>query len=733
MDDAYAPYSFESSKGKTQGILVDQWQSWQKNTGVKVEIQAMDWDEALRRMRAGEFDVIDSIVETPERQAYFDFTPAYTTIEASIYFRNDVSGIADLASLKGFPVGVKAGDQHIDKLKENGVTTVILFQNNEEIVEAAKQHKISVFVIDDPSALYLLSKLGIEADFQHSAPVFRDELRRAVRKGDTSLLRTVTAGFAAIEPRELAQIHEKWFGRTINSYRDYLTDASYAAAVAGLLIAGLAAWNRTLRKGILQRTTALSESELRFRQIAENIREVFWMTTPAMDEMLYVSPAYEQIWGRSLESLRQWPRSFMDVIHKEDREAVRDVIEGRRDQEFEVVYRIVRPDGTMRWIRNQGVPVRDESGNVYRIAGIAEDITESKLLDEALRQREFDLAEAQRVARLGNWNFDATSGAVQWSEELYRIFDIEKTAFAGAYATFLSRVHPDDRARVLRANAEARSSGKPFEVEYRIKTRGGQLKHIREVGYVRKDARGDISGLFGTAQDITEHKFAENALRDSGVQLHALSRRLVTLQEFERRELARELHDRVGQNLTALNINLTILRTTLPSQASVELRDRLADSETLIELTTEAIRHVLTELRPPMLDDQGLLPALDWYAREISARTGVAVAVRNLESAERPTPEVEIALFRIAQEALNNVVKHAQASRVEIAFGRFGSEYVMSVQDDGVGFDATEEREAQHAGLGIVTMRERSQAIGGGFEVQTLPGSGTRLTVRVPT
>ena len=109
MDNAYAPYSFQSDDSKLQGILIDQWQAWEKKTGIKVEIHSMDWGEAVRRMRAGEFDVIDSIVETTERRAYFDFTPAYTTIEASIYFRSDISGISDLASLKGFPVGVKTG------------------------------------------------------------------------------------------------------------------------------------------------------------------------------------------------------------------------------------------------------------------------------------------------------------------------------------------------------------------------------------------------------------------------------------------------------------------------------------------------------------------------------------------------------------------------------------------------------------------------------------------------
>jgi signal transduction histidine kinase len=257
MDNAYAPFAFQSDEGRLQGILVDQWRAWEKKTGLKADIYAMDWGQALRRMRGGEFDVIDCIVETDERRKYFDFTTANTRVEASIYFRRPIAGITDLASLRGFPVAVKAGDQHVDQLEANGVTTVIRFQSNDAIIEAAKQHKVNVFVVDDPSALYLLNKAGLDEEFRHSAPIFRDELKRAVRKGDAALLHTVSQGFAAIEPAELRRIEEKWFGLTVNRYARYLTYASYAAVAAAVLIAGLAGWNRLLRKGILQRTAAL--------------------------------------------------------------------------------------------------------------------------------------------------------------------------------------------------------------------------------------------------------------------------------------------------------------------------------------------------------------------------------------------------------------------------------------------------------------------------------------------
>jgi PAS domain S-box-containing protein len=384
MDNAYAPFSFQSDEGKLQGILIDQWQAWRQKTGIDVEIHAMDWGEALRRMRAGEFDVIDCIVETPERMDYFDFTPAYTTIEASVYFRKDISGIMDLASLQGFPVAVKAGDQHIERLKTHGVTTVIPFENNGAMIEAAKQHKVNVFVADDPSALYLLNKTGIDDEFRHSAPIFRDKLRRAVRKGDAPLLRTVSDGFAGIGPDALKQIDEKWFGRTINRVGRYLTYAGYAGTVAILLIGGLVQWNHTLRKGILQRTAALSESEQRFRQIAENIREVFWVRDVATDRITYVSPIYAEVFGRSSASLYADSRSFLDAIHLEDRARIdASLLRQRTGASTDERYRVVRPDGSVRWIGDRAFPVPEAAGPTTRVVGVAEDITE---LDASLKQ-----------------------------------------------------------------------------------------------------------------------------------------------------------------------------------------------------------------------------------------------------------------------------------------------------------------------------------------------------------
>jgi signal transduction histidine kinase/CHASE1-domain containing sensor protein len=223
-------------------------------------------------------------------------------------------------------------------------------------------------------------------------------------------------------------------------------------------------------------------------------------------------------------------------------------------------------------------------------------------------------------------------------------------------------------------------------------------------------------------------------LRASTEQLQAMSRQLVDVQESERRQIARELHDRVGQNLTALSINLDIMKTQIGESGDAALRTRLSDAATLLESTAGSIENVMSELRPPMLDDYGLLPALQWYGDEFWRRTGIRVSVEGDEQMERAPQTTEIALFRIAQEALNNVAKHAHASHADIALARNGSRLVMTVSDDGMGFDAAPAMASRRRrpGLGMVTMRERTQAVGGEFEIGPAPDRGARVVVRVP-
>jgi PAS domain S-box-containing protein len=342
------------------------------------------------------------------------------------------------------------------------------------------------------------------------------------------------------------------------------------------------------------------------------------------------------------------------------------------------------------------------------------------------------LNDAQKLSHVGCCQYNPRDGRVVWSEELYRIHGVDPDTFVPAYDSAMKLVHREDRAAWAQALQQALRTGAPFASEFRIVRPDGSVRHLRSLGEVIQDASGKPSSMLWSVLDITEQKQTEDALRASAEQLTALSRRLVDVQEAERRQLSRELHDRVGQNLTALSINLDILRTSLSGERTEQHRARLADSAALLESTVDSIENVMAELRPPMLDDYGLLPALHWYAKDFSKRTGIDVDVLGDDAIERPAPETEITLFRIAQEALTNVAKHARANRVQVEFEQVDGHCVLIVTDDGVGIDPARADNRARRGLGMVTMRERTQAVGGRFDVRNVPGSGTQISIEIP-
>jgi PAS domain S-box-containing protein len=425
---------------------------------------------------------------------------------------------------------------------------------------------------------------------------------------------------------------------------------------------------------------------------------------------------------------------FLSRVHEEDRAQVRAALAAATAarQKRDLEHRILDRAGGARWVHTivQASTVDDDT----TARGTMMDITERKLAEQELLESRALLNDAQKLSHVGCCAYSPADGRVVWSEELYRIHGVNPRAFVPTYEAAMQLVHPQDRGTWEEALARALRAGAPFAAEFRIVRPDGSVRHLRSLGEVVTDPIGKPSRMLWSVLDITEQKRTEDALRASAEQLTALSRRLVEVQEAERRQLSRELHDRVGQNLTALSINLDILSTALFADDEPEHWSRLSDSSKLLEATVDSIENVMAELRPPMLDDYGLLPALHWYAKAFSKRTAIEVDVVGPESAERVAPEIEIALFRIAQEALTNVAKHAQASHVQIELDHADGHCVMTVADDGIGIDGAKSANGrQRPGLGMVTMRERTQAVGGCFEVRTMPRGGTQIAIAIRT
>ena len=251
--------------------------------------------------------------------------------------------------------------------------------------------------------------------------------------------------------------------------------------------------------------------------------------------------------------------------------------------------------------------------------------------------------------------------------------------------------------------------------------------HIASGGYVLvMQTSLAMAALIGLVPAIA---LAE--LREREERLRHVSRRLIEAEETERRNINRELHDRVGQNLATLNLNVGMIRSQLPGEALQVVAQRMNDTQKLLADTMGQVRDLMAELRPVALDDYGLVAALRTFATEFSKRFATEVSISGADPAPRQPPAVETALFRIAQEALNNVTKHAYATKVAIRVEEDAGSVVLSVTDNGQGFD-TREQLGDARSWGMTTMRERAQALGAALTVESAPGRGTRIEVRVP-
>jgi signal transduction histidine kinase len=230
-----------------------------------------------------------------------------------------------------------------------------------------------------------------------------------------------------------------------------------------------------------------------------------------------------------------------------------------------------------------------------------------------------------------------------------------------------------------------------------------------------------------TMTEITQLKIIESEITSQKEQLRALTARLAEVEEDQRRNFAQELHDRVGQTLTAINININMIRSQLPENADQKIRTRIEDTQSLLDTASKQIRDVMGDLHPPVLNDYGLPETLKWYGDQIHQRTGLSFEV-NTNGIKRLPRTVEFALFRIVQEAVNNVVKHAHATVVELSLHADDQAIELCVIDNGMGFSPT----GEPGGWGLNIMRERAISIGGELNLETEPDQGTRITVLVP-
>lgn len=373
------------------------------------------------------------------------------------------------------------------------------------------------------------------------------------------------------------------------------------------------------------------------------------------------------------------------------------------------------------------VPLRDPSGEVMLIVASAVDVSEQRLAEESLRDAAERLQWVIEGTETGLWEWDIRTDHVRYSREWKRQLGLAEDEVRDDFGEWLRLAHPDDVEPVLRAvQSFLAAPHGVLECEFRLRHADGGYRWILSRSALRAGPDGEPATLLGMHLDISERKHVEAALRESGERLQTLSRRLLATQEEERRRLARELHDGLGQSLTAARLHLL----ALDGRAGTARRDALA----AVERSLEEVRRIALDLRPAVLDDVGLAAAVRWLADRQARAGGLAVEVRVDDGLADLAPDVETACFRIAQEATNNVVRHARARTLRVELRQAAAGLELAVSDDGVGFDpaVTRRRAMAASSLGLLGMEERAALLGGSLEVGSRPGAGTCVRARLP-
>ncbi len=379
-------------------------------------------------------------------------------------------------------------------------------------------------------------------------------------------------------------------------------------------------------------------------------------------------------------------------------------------------------DGERKTIENYAAPILDADGVITGAVVVNEDVTERVRAEEALRKTERLLVDAEKLGRTGSWDQDLVSGQVFNTEANRRLFFGDDLSKGTRMEDYVEAVHPDDRDWVMRRREQLHGGTGPDIIEYRVIWPDGSVHWIFGRATLVRDQAGRPVRAYGTNADVTERKHAEEELGRRAQQLEALSRKLIEAQEAERRAVARELHDDFGQVLFALKLNL--LRLECDSSESIEL----------VNGAIARMRDLAQALRPPLLDELGLEEALRWYVEHEANRAGLAFRLAIAPLGRRPPAALEMTCFRVVQEALTNVIRHAQAHLVEVELSKADGTLQLVVRDDGRGFDlaAARKRAIEGESQGLLSMQERFTLAGGDLQIDSAPGRGTRVHGRLP-
>ena len=481
---------------------------------------------------------------------------------------------------------------------------------------------------------------------------------------------------------------------------------------------------------------ALRSSEERFRSLYHHTPAMLHSIDP-QGRLVSVSAYWAEVMGYDRDEVIG--RKLTDFFTSDSREYA----ETRVIPEFfktgfcqDISYQFLKKNGEKIDVLLSAIADRDDSGNIARSLAVSIDVTQRNRAEEALKQAKEELSlysrDLERLVRKQTeeiTNILTYTPAVVYIKDKAGRYTLVNTRYEELFAVRNTEIQgktdydilPQKLADQFRtSDAQVLEEGRSLQLEEHIQQTDGWHTYLA-VKFPIYDESGAISGLCGILNDIT-------AVKKAQTQLRRLSGSIMANQEKERSAIARELHDELGQVLTALRMDSVWMHERL-KKADPEAAERALTMCRLIDKNIEDVRGMAFRLRPGVLDDLGLVDALEWYTADFEERTEIACV---FEHNDIPLLDetISTAAYRIAQEALTNVARHAAASHVEVALKTQNGFLTLAVADDGQGFDALHLSESE--GLGVAGMRERATLVGGSLDVQSQPQKGTRVSFKVP-
>jgi PAS domain S-box-containing protein len=415
---------------------------------------------------------------------------------------------------------------------------------------------------------------------------------------------------------------------------------------------------------------------------------------------------------------------FYRYLQPDDRgrvlEAINHAMESKKPYAAE--FRILRPDGAVRWVAARGNFYYSPGGQPERMLGMSVDITERKLAEEALRESEERFRLAAQVGRMFAYEWDVSTDVTIRSEEATNILGLADESNMATHQQVLARIHPEDRAKLTSSIAALTPENPNIRTSFRLLRLDGSVLWLERTGHALFDEQGRMVRMIGMVADVTERKLAEEALA-------VMSRKLLEAQEQERARIARELHDDVNQRLALLSVEIQRMKEVSPITYG-ELRsqmDGLGKRTSEISAVVQSLSH---ELHSSRLEYLGLVSAMKGFFKKFGDKHKVEIDFSSEGIPPSVPPEVSLCLFRVMQEGLQNALKHSGVRLFEVKLHGSPTEIHLTVRESGVGFDPELARGSP--GLGLVSMQERVRLVKGTISITSRPLSGTEISVRIP-